>query len=150
MNEVLSKFYNGGLLGKLHELRGSDPRASHEIEKTDEMTDQAKRDRALFKEMEEKNYHFGTHTANNPAGTRWRRALQVSETLRTKYAKQHGYGNQREFRAKWMRKEHAQWKKRWVKSKLTKFERAQIKHGEYCSLSRIAKIEGGGVEGNRI
>ncbi|CAK0880447.1 unnamed protein product, partial [Prorocentrum cordatum] len=119
MDQVLTQFVNGGLVGRLHELRKTSPDEAKEIEAEDELPEDAQRDKA-------------------------------SEKLRRKYAKCHGYHDSQKFRARWAKRMHRDWKCKWTRTHSTTLTKAQMKDGEYCSIGRIAKKEGGGLHGMQL
>ncbi|CAK0792285.1 unnamed protein product, partial [Prorocentrum cordatum] len=151
MDQVLTQFFNGGLVGRLHELRKTSPDEAKEIEAEDELPEDAQRDKELWEELQKNNYYFNTSTgAGNPAGSRWQRALKASEKLRRKCAKCHGYHDSQKFRARWAKRMHRDWKCKWTRTHSTTLTKAQMKDGEYCSIGRIAKKEGGGLHGMQL
>ncbi len=69
-------------------------------------TDAFKKDKALWKSMNEANFTFSaSQAAGNPMASRWDRATQKDAKLLEAYKKK-GYANKQRFRAEWAAKEH--------------------------------------------
>jgi hypothetical protein len=103
-------------------------------------------DAALWREMDEANFFFGTGGAKgNPMAGRWARFLRKDPEQKQKYLAITSFKAKSEFRQQWCKLKFQEYQEE--KSMTKTMETISKKEGRYFSLGKIAQEEGGGKEG---